>query len=177
VVNPDGTEIPPDPAHMRWLDQAGTIELLTYKLGPHDSARDEVRYSLGRFKVANLFTVLPRAPRPPSDPPTNPTPQRHETSALEALLLELASRYEQTRTSMPAGNERTHVMTDIFEKATETASDSSPAQISLCLDSMLARQSDGSRLKAYGFGFGFCGAQSHQHYIPATDARRLSCVV
>ncbi len=159
----------------RWLEQPGAIDLLTFNLGfdnhpGHDNAA-QLRYSLDNFQISGVFSILPRAPRPtkanaeppvvaPANAPVEATAttgidisRTGPPSPVQMAFTRLAANYESTRRSMPASNERTFEMTEIFNSAVSLASGADRNTISLVGDLLRSVGSDGERLMSLAVAY------------------------
>jgi len=68
----------------QWLDKDGAIDLLTYGVTFQIPGHTRDIYSLATFDVTSLFTILPRAVRPPAPSAAGPAPTPHANSQTPA---------------------------------------------------------------------------------------------
>lgn len=113
-----------------WLDKPGTVELLAFGCGPGAASTD---YSLTRFDISRLMSVLPRAARPP------------EVSTVGiAVFEELADRYEAIRATEVGSPARTRKLSRLAGDAQAQAQGlTDPAQM---LALLASRDRPGARL-------------------------------
>jgi hypothetical protein len=104
ALSRDRTDHPDDPAFNHWLEKKGAVKLLTFNVGPSQPQAMCDKYSLARLDTARLFSVLPRATRPPATPPDSvPSPSTTSSQATVTGSQTAAS------TASPAGTTFTSV--------------------------------------------------------------------
>jgi KAP family P-loop domain len=116
-----------------WLRVRGTIELFAYKLGYSEKDETVARYSLEHLDVSRLFTILPRAPRPPelagghSEGIWLDSMGEFSEPDREILnqLLDVANRYEQL--GQPTDEESFRTLDLLFRDAVARARQLTPA--------------------------------------------------
>ena len=134
LTNPEGT-----PSAYHWLNKPGAADLLRFGCKPDTSSGP---YSLADFDISRLFSVLPRAARPPEISEAVDAQVNVQIPVFDAL----AQQYEAIRREERGSPERTHKMTDVAEQALRGARRLSPGSATRALAQLAAGDQPGRRL-------------------------------